>query len=94
MDILNALAAAQEAKLMRSAAEVEKEAFQQHALTTGLRARLPQNQFFTGFVKEYQRNLDASLEHSYAKWKMPGAGKGNQKSSADPLTGSRSLAKP
>jgi len=41
IDILNALAAAQEAKLMRTAAEVEKEALQQQALTPGLKSRLP-----------------------------------------------------
>ena len=39
--ILSALAAAQEAKLMRSAAELEKEAHQGPALTPGIKARLP-----------------------------------------------------
>ena len=40
-DILNALAAAQEAQLMRSAAELEKAALLKGALTPGLQARLP-----------------------------------------------------
>ena len=73
---------------MKSAAELERQANLKPALTTGLKARLPSNKFFGDFVKEYQRNLNVSIEESYAKWKTPANTKGPPKSPTNDLLGS------